>query len=416
MNLAIISGHVLENFNNLLYGFLAVFLASIFFPDLAGSMEIFASYGAFAAGFFARPLGAIFFGFLGDKYGRRKSLILSITLIGIPTCIIGIIPTYQELGITAPIILIVCRLLQGFFLGGEFTGANLYISESKSKGNIGTKTGILISSGVVGAILATLAGALVTMQSMPHWAWRIPFVLGGLTSMLLYYIRRNLKETEDFKERDSNQQYAFPWKTLIRNHKFSFVVSFFLSGLTVIPLYCATILGNKLFKELGFSTSESITLNLCTMLLDVFLINIYGRLADKIGFQNQLLLGSATVALVMIPAFTLISGEYTSLYQVLSFVGLLIAAGGIINGCTMPYIAKLFPINCRYSGVAVSVTTGQALLGGTTPLIGLYLSEFTGSPIAAGAWGVTIGSLALLMVLLEGRKEKSLQGLQFTQG
>ena len=159
---SLIGGHVLECFDNTLYGFFAVMLAPIFFPSESKSAALLASYGAFAAGFLARPLGAMVFGIIGDKFGRRTPLLWTMVFVGIPTAIIGFIPSYNTVGLLAPILLLSCRLFQGFFMGGEFAGVNLYISENFSKKVVGHQTGFLISSGVYGAALATVLGAIVT--------------------------------------------------------------------------------------------------------------------------------------------------------------------------------------------------------------------------------------------------------------
>ena len=180
LNWAVTAGHIVECFDTTLYGFFAVMLAPIFFPSSSHSVELLVSFGAFAAGFLARPIGAIIFGFIGDKCGRKKPLLWSIMLVGIPTIGIGLTPTYQTLGIMAPILLIVFRLLQGLLWGGEFTGVNLYNAETSIKAKLGTRSGILISAGVFGAVLATAVGAFVSMKTMPTWAWRIPFLIGGV--------------------------------------------------------------------------------------------------------------------------------------------------------------------------------------------------------------------------------------------
>jgi MHS family proline/betaine transporter-like MFS transporter len=323
----ITAGHVVECFDNTLYGFFAVVLAPIFFPSSTPGVALLASYGAFAAGFLARPLGAVLFGHIGDKKGRKQPLLLSMMLVGIPTIGIGITPSYESLGIAAPIFLVLCRLAQGVFYGSEFTGVNLYISENFSKGTVGRRTGLLISSGVWGAVLATALGALVSMKSMPSWGWRLPFLFGGASAFCVYLFRKNLLETADFtKAKLSNTLLTFPWKELFHNHKMALVAACLISGLQVIPLYFATIFGNSLFKELGFSTSESMLLNMVAMGWDGFIIIFYGRLADRIGFHRQMLLGTLATAALAFPAFYMI--HCTSYYAWLYCSGLFYAVYG----------------------------------------------------------------------------------------
>ena len=218
-----------------------------------------------------------------------------------------------------------------------------------------------------------------------------------------------MKETLEFESIKKNDQLLpHIWDTLIRKHKLSLLLGIFIAGLTIIPLYCSTILGNKLFRDLGYSTSESMLLNLCAMIFDGILITYFGRLADKIGFQQQMLLGTLSTFLVAFPAFYMVSGAATTL-NVYVFIGMLVATGCIINGCAMPYIARLFPTNCRYSGLAVSVTFGHALLGGTTPLIGAYLSQALSNSMAPAIWLASISMITFLGIFANGYRQQIIQ-------
>ena len=399
------SGHLIECFDNTLYGFFAVMLAPIYFPPGSAQVSLLGSYGAFAAGFLARPLGAIFFGLLGDKQGRRKPLLWSMACVGFPTMAIGLLPGYELIGISATVLLVACRLLQGFFIGGEFTGVNLCISENDHATTLGRQTGKLISTGVLGAILATILGAFFSMKMMPSWAWRIPFIMGGLSALSIYFLRKNLGETRAFIDaQHQNALVAQPWKILLQRHKRDLLLSILIAGLMVMPLYCATIFGNQIFKEIGFTTSQSLLLNAMCLIIDAIVIVYFGRLADKIGFQNHMLLGTISTVIAPVLAFMLISQEAISTAHVLTFISLLTVSGGVINGCAMPYIAKLFPTNCRYSAVAVSVTIGSALLGGTTPLVSAFLKNHFHSNLMPGFWVSSISLLAVGLIYIKGKQ------------
>ena len=397
--LTIFGGHIVECFDNTLYGFFAVMLAPIYFPTGSEQVNLLASYGAFAAGFLARPLGAIFFGLFGDKQGRRKPLIWSMACVGFPTMAIGLLPGYDLIGISATVSLVACRLLQGFFMGGEFTGVNLCISENDDSKILGRQTGILIATGVMGAVLATTMGACFSMKVMPSWAWRIPFIMGGLSALGMYFLRKNLEETHAFMDvQHQNKLVAQPWKILFARHKRDLLLSILVAGLTIMPLYCATIFGNQMFKEIGFTTSQSLLLNTICLILDAIVIVYFGRLADKLGFQKHMILGAILTAIVPIPAFMLMNQAGVSTFNVLTFISLLTVSGAFINGCAMAYIAKLFPTNCRYSAVAVCVTFGHALLGGTTPLMSTFLKNSFHSTLAPGFWVSFISLLTVTMI------------------
>ena len=387
INKLLLFGHVFECFNDTLYGFFAVLLAPVFFPSTSYTASLMVSYGAFAAGFLARPLGAILFGLYGDRIGRRKPLLYAMILIGIPTFIMGIIPTYESIGIVAPFVLITCRIAQGLFMGGEYTGVNLYLAENNFHKNLGAQTGILISSGVFGAVFATIFGAIVTLEWMPSWAWRAPFLFGGISAILLFFCRLHLSETEAFqKEKENNNLLKFPWAYLFKEHKSDLLIACIIAGLAMMPLYYSTIFGNRLFKELGYTHSESMFLNMIAMVLLGILVIYAGKLADKIGFRRHMLLASSLIAVFTFPAFFLISSSLTSTLHIYGFIGILIATDAIINGCAMPYIASLFPTKCRYSGVALGVTTGQALFGGTAPLMASWLTDVFQSRLAPAFW------------------------------
>lgn len=411
LSFTLVGGHVIECFDNTLYGFLAVMLAPVYFPTTAPSLSLLASYGAFAAGFLSRPLGALVFGFIGDKYGRKIPLIWTMVFVGIPTLLIGLTPSYETIGIFAPILLIICRLVQGFFWGGEFTGVNLFVYENMHKSKHGTHTGILIAVGVMGAVLASGMAAFFAMTIMPEWFWRIPFIIGGICTFIIFILRRRLHETRDFEDvLNHKRQLSFPLGTLITQYKGILIASCLIAGLTVMPLYGATIFGNGLFKKIGYSNAECLVLNSLAMFIDAILIIAFGRMADKIGFYKQMMLGCIMIVAASVPSFYLINGANVSIIHVFLFVFILTSVGAIINGCAMPYIASLYPTNCRYSAVALSVTLGHALLGGTMPLVSSFLTETFHSALMPGIWLSLVSiSVCLLLWLIDSRAKKVTQ-------
>lgn len=401
-NIALLGGHVVECFDNTLYGFFAVMLAPIFFPKVGEYNQVLAAFGAFAAGFMFRPIGAIIFGLIGDTKGRQLPILWSMGFVSIPTLIIGLIPSYATLGVFSPIILLVCLVLQGICMGGEFAGVNVYNAESDEPSTLGARTGLLIGMGVMGAILATILGAIFSMQVMPSWAWRIPFILGGLMAMGIFFLRRNIGETKEFLAARSNNVILHkPWKEILSLYKSKVFLASVIAGLTIMPLYCTTILGNAIYKDLGYSVSQSLCLNTFSMFLDVIVIMVYGRMADSLGFRKQMILGTSMIALTAFPAFYVISLPTVSTINVFTFILMLVFVGGIINGCALPYISSFFPTNCRYSAVAFSVTAGHALFGGTTPLISSYLQQNFNSRFAPAFWLFSVACIALIGIVLK---------------
>ncbi len=409
LNWAVTLGHVIECFDSTLYGFFAVMLAPIFFPSTSYTAGLLASYGVFAAGFLARPFGAIIFGSIGDKYGRRKTLLWTIILVSIPTIGIGLTPSYETLGIAAPILLVTFRLLQGLLWGGEVTGVNLYNAESRFKDNLGSRSGFLISAGVSGAILASVVGAFVSMKIMPTWAWRVPFIAGGISAIFVYFLRKKIDETDAFlKARKQQSLVVSPWKELLINHKISILVGILIAGLDLMPLYFSSIFGNRLFREAGYTDSQCMLFNVLAMVTCASLVLYTGKLVDKVGFERQVLWGSLLIGVVSLPAFFLISSPNNSMFQIILFIIILVSAGTIINSCYIPYVSEFFPTNCRYSGVAISVTLGQTLFGGTAPLIGSFLTDVTDSKIAPAFWIATIAFITAFSIFSYSKKRTSL--------
>ncbi|MHA1558659.1 MAG: MFS transporter [Alphaproteobacteria bacterium] len=395
----IIAGHVIECFDNTLYGFFAVMLAPLFFPTESQHFSLLYSYGAFAVGFISRPLGALFFGWLGDKKGRKQPLLWSLMLIGLPTIGIGIAPTYETIGIISPIILLSCRLAQGFLWGGEFAGASLYLIEDKDGSQLGRKAGILISFGIMGATAATLLGAVfTTAENTCSYMWRLPFILGGLCAFSLYFVRRKVFETQSFQSKREDEKKTTPLKELLKNHKVAIIMSVFLSGLDLMPTYLASIFGNRLFQELGYNVPESLGFNAITFITVSFCVIFTGRLADRIGFYRQMLLGCTFVFLFALPCFLLIKSDSVPLAQIILFVTVLPISGLLLNGIYVPYISSFFPVTCRYSGVALSLTTGQALFGGTAPLFASFLTDLFNTRIAPAFLLMFVSIMSFLLI------------------
>ena len=379
-NYALIAGHTVECFDATIYGFYAVILAPYFFPP--DQSQVLQSFSAFAAGFILRPIGAVFFGFLGDRFGRKKPLLASMALVGVPTLIIGFLPTYDQIGIWATVVLFTCRLAQGFFYGAEFSGVTVYTYENNAKsGRLGRRMGILIASGSMGAVLATGMGAILTMDGMPSQAWRIPFVLGGIAAFVVFILRRYLTETPYFEEAKRHKKIASIPTLALLSYPGEMLTALLISSLNYVPLYLVTVFGNHMFRDFGYSASQSLLFNMSTLIFDSFMIVLYGRLADRTGFKRQIIWGCLWMSVMALPSFYLVT-QWPSIPTIYTFMLFISTGNTLVVACTMPYISTFFPTSCRYSAVAFSTTLGTALLGGTTPFIAKYLVEITGWRIA----------------------------------
>lgn len=276
--------------------------------------------------------------------------------------------------------------------------------ENLDKKSLGQHTGKIISWGVLGAVLASGLAAIVNLEGMPDWSWRILFLIGGISAVFIYLFRKQFLETIDFQEiqSSSNHSHEFLWITLLKSHKKSLFFGFLVFGLTVMPLYLTTVFGNSIFiNVLGYTRSESMLLNMITMILCACVILFSGRLADKIGFFNTLVLGMVSTAIVSVPCFYLLTLESVTLTSVLLLIGVLNVSGSIINGCISAYVGDLFPVYCRYSGLAFCLTAGGAFLGGTTPTMAQFLQQHFHSLLAPGflLMGLSLLTLAMLFVI-----------------
>ena len=403
LNWAVISGHMVECFDATIYGFYAVTLASYFFPP--GPRQVLWSYAAFLSGFISRPLGALLFGFLGDKYGRQKPLLASMAFVGVPTILIGILPTYDQIGLWAPWILFFCRFSQGVLYGAEFAGVSIYTFESyETTGVVGAKTGILVASGIMGAALATGLGVIFTLDALPSFVWRVPFVCGGLAAFAVFFWRRRMCETPAFEKAQRQKTLLDKPTAGLMRYLPEMFVALLIVSLNTMPLYLITVFGNHMFRDFGYTSSESMAMNTSALVFGGLLIMFCGRLADRLGFERLIVWGCIWMILVAVPSFYLLYAA-PSVVTICVFMMLILIGDALVSACTMPYIATFFPTNCRFSAVALSTALGAAFIAGPTPFLATFLIEFTGLKIAPAFWLVGVSIITLYGIYRMKRKK-----------
>lgn len=391
---AAMMGNMLEYYDWTLYGFFIPVLTPLFFPSNDLFLSYFGSLATFATGFLMRPLGGIFFGHLGDKLGRKNALSLSILLVVIPTVIMGLLPTYESIGVLAPIILILCRLMQGFCVGGEYTGAAIFVNEHAKKSNSGFLGGMIGGATFVGSVVATFIGFLLTLPQVPSWAWRGAFIIGALVGLVGFYIRFTAKESPDFlKLQAKNATSKRPlWDTFL-NYKLLSLHTAFIGGAVFMPVYLSFIYPSVILtKDLHFSPSQIFLINTYIMSLWSLLFPLMGYFADKIG--NQRMMSGAAIGFILcaLPVFLFYS-TYNWTYilagqTVLSIIGAAYAAP------SLSFLPEIFPVNIRYSGLSFSYSVGAAVFGGFTPLIAHLLVELTHSPLSPALYLILGGGAA----------------------
>ncbi|HUX80686.1 MAG TPA: MFS transporter [Alphaproteobacteria bacterium] len=401
--IAAMAGNALEYYDVMLFGFFATMLAPLFFPADNQFVSIVASLGTFAAGFVMRPVGGMVFGHLGDKYGRRYALVLAIFLVTLPTLTIGLLPTYAEIGIAAPIILVVCRLLQGLCVGGEYSGASIFVIEYSKRGKESFAGSILTASGHFGGVLGTLCGFVCTLSFMPGWGWRIPFLMGSLMGLMGYYIRSKVNESPDFIRAKEERIEKIPLWGVLQKRKRNLFCTVGIGATSLIPLYMATVyMGFLLSTKLQIPTSQIMLMNTAFSILNIILFPFMGRIADKIGKEKMMISSAAVSFLIAYPLFSLLERDLSVLN--VFFVQIILGTVNVAFAAPiMALLTRYFPVHERYSGIGVGYALGGALLGGTTPLIIATLTNWLDSPLIPAYYLMFSGILGMSCVIW-GRK------------
>lgn len=376
-------GNGLEWYDYALYAQMITTLSVLFFPSENESVRLIAAFGVFAVGFVFRPVGALFFGYIGDKYGRRTSLVIAILMMAIPTGCIGILPTYEQIGIAAPILLTLIRIFQGMSLGGEFSGSITYMVEHGDQ----SKRGLIGSACVVSLIIGFLLGSFVALffssvlshEDFMSFGWRIPFLIGIVIGFVGLYIRTHCHESPSYEEAKAEGHLSKkPLRDALISHKSEMLQAFVLYISVTMPFYLTSVyLLSFTEKKLGFSTSDSLLINTSAMFAMILTTIGSAYLSDKIGRKKILFISLITLLIVIYPLFLMLD---TKLF---AFVLLAQIILGLIVGCYIAPIpallVEIFPTSVRYTGMAISYNLAACLFGGTAPMVCEWLINKTSS-------------------------------------
>ncbi|GAB1575269.1 MFS transporter [Bordetella petrii] len=402
--LASVVGSFVEWFEFSVYGYLASILGKVFFPASAPGTQLVASLAAFAVAFFARPFGGFLFGPIGDRYGRKQVLTATILMMAVATFAIGLIPSHGTIGIAAPILLVVLRLLQGISAGGEGSGAAIFVAEycpDRRRSSITSWIQVgCISGFAFGAIVTTLLTYFFTAEQIHQWAWRLPFLLALPLGAIGLYIRNHLEETPTFEAVRENRD-AHPrasWQHLFQTHMGPLLQSCGLIIVTNITLYTVvTYIPTYLISALTMDPSQGFMLSVGPQLFLIAMIPVMGALADRITRKAAMLAGSVAILVLAVPCFTLLStGGYLAKFGALMVMNLCLAA---MLGSIFSAVPALFATNVRFTGMAVSYNVSVALFAGTAPMLNAWLIQRTGDTMMPAYYlmfGAAVGIVALL--------------------
>ncbi|MGW5875946.1 MFS transporter [Nocardiopsis terrae] len=400
-------GNATEWYDFGVYSYLAVTIGLVFYPSQAAGVQLIATFTTFAAAFLVRPLGGMFFGPLGDRIGRKQVLAFTMLLMAASTFSIGLIPSAATIGVAAPVLLLVARMLQGFSTGGEYGGATTFIAEyapDRRRGFLASWLEFGTVSGYVGgAAIVTVMTLLLGGDAMTAWGWRVPFLLALPLGAVGLYLRLKLEDTPVFNEntdgfaKDSagkrrrgqlRETIVGQWRTLLLC--IGLVLVFNVNNY-MVTAYLPTYLE----AELGYSTTLALVVALGAMAFMLATVTLFGRLSDRVGRRPVLLSGSICAIVLSLPAFWLV--QQGSPWA--ASLGVVVLALTLVHfsGAAPASLPAFFPTKVRYGALAISFNISVALFGGTTPLVAESLVQSTGnlySPawlvMAAGAVGVLV--------------------------
>ena len=395
-------GGALEFYDFIIFVFFATVVGKLFFPaDMPEWLRLMQTFGIFAAGYLARPLGGIIMAHFGDLLGRKKMFTLSIFMMAVPTLIMGLLPTYAQIGMWAPILLLLMRVIQGAAIGGEVPGAWVFVSEHVPQRHIGYACGTLtcgLTVGILlGSLVATLINTVYTPEEVSAYAWRIPFLMGGIFGLLSVYLRRWLHETPVFAEMQLRKTLAeeVPLRAVLRDHRGAIVVSMLLTwllsaGIIVVILMTPTVLQTVYH----FPATVALQANsLAIVFLSLGCIAA-GALADRFGAGRVFVIGCG---LLLATSWTF----YHSLHEHPQWLFPLYSLSGLFVGTigAVPYVmVKAFPPVVRFSGLSFSYNLAYAIFGGLTPMVvtlmlkespmgpAYYVAIICGMGLLVGAW------------------------------
>ena len=403
-------GNFIEWFDYASYSYLATVIALVFFPGEDRMVATMMTFGVFALAFLVRPIGAIFWGNMGDKKGRKWALSVSILLMSGSTFLIGCLPGYAAIGVAAPILLLLLRVVQGFSASGEYAGAATFIAEYAPKNHRGfycsmvpasTATGLLVGS-LFASFMYSVWGADSTF--MVDWGWRIPFLLAGPLGYITHYIRTHLEDSpvyEIMQEQLQKQgrQVERPIRTLLKRHPRKLIVSFGACVLNAVGFYAVlTYLPNYLEVTLNYDAASASLITTITLVVYIGFIFLSGRISDRFG-RKRMLIGACVGFIVFtVPAFMLLGTLNFWTILIVELVMCLILT--VNDGTLSSYLTETFPTDVRYSGFALSFNLANAIVGGSASYISFWLISVTGSDIAPAWYMVGIACIALVAMIL----------------
>lgn len=403
-------GNFIEWFDYASYSYLAIVITAVFFPGEDVMVGMMLTFGLFALSYLVRPIGAIFWGNMGDKKGRKWALSISILLMSGATFLIGCLPGYSAIGVGAPLLLLLLRMLQSFSAAGEYAGAATFIAEyapAKHRGfycsmvPASTAAGLLIGSFFASALFG-IWGA--DSSFVVDWGWRIPFWLAGPLGYITHYIRTHLEDSpvytkmlEDLDKKGEPKE-KHPIKTLFTKHFRKTIISFGCCVLNAIGFYVVlTYMPNYLGTVLHYDEASATIITNIVLIVYIGMIFLSGRISDRFGRKRMLIAACIGFIVLTVPCFMLMSTENFAIILIAELIMALMLT--INDGTLASYLNETFPTNVRYSGFAFTFNLANAIFGGSASAVSFWLIDVTGNNLAPAFYMVVISVIALVAMI-----------------
>ncbi|WP_269505092.1 MFS transporter [Burkholderia sp. IMCC1007] len=387
--LRVTSGNFIEQFDFFLFGFYATSISKIFFPSTSVFASLMLTFAVFGAGFLMRPLGAIFLGAYIDKVGRRTGLIVTLSIMASGTVLIACVPGYATIGLLAPALVLLGRLLQGFSAGAELGGVSVYLAEMATPGNKGFYTSWQSASQQVAIVVAAAIGyglnEWLSAQQIGAWGWRVPFFIGCAIVPFLFILRRSLQETAAFEARRHHPQAREIFAMLLRNWR-TVIGGMLLTAMTTTTFYLITVYTPTFGKSvLKLSTSDSLMVTLFVAASNFVWLPIGGAISDRIGRKPLLLAISVLAICTAYPALSWLADapSFARMLIVLLWFSFFF---GMYNGAMVAALTEVMPVEVRVAGFSLAFSLATALFGGFTPAVSTYLIQVLHDKAAPGYW------------------------------
>lgn len=407
-------GSVVEYYDFGIYAVFAPTIGRVFFPQNSEFVQLLLTFIIFAIGFLMRPIGGIIFGHIGDKYGRKIALNISVIGMAFATFGIGILPGYNIIGIAAPIILLLIRMIQGVCIGGEGTGSAIFMLEHFAKNRLGFIGSLVMGCNMFGTLLALYVGMFISnVYGLNDFNWRYGFIFGTFMGLICIYTRRKIEETPIFHAmKESNKIIKSPFAKVVKEKGMALILVIFLSGaVNSIAYLVRGYLNTFFFETLHYPIEQALHFTSFCLLLLIVLLPIFGYIAEIIGQSKFLRFMFVIVVLCILPTFRMLANAQHNISEIYIALAFLSVLGASIAAPAYPYVIKSFPPELRYSGVALGWNIGNALMGGTTPFIATILVEKV-SRVAPAYYLIFTSMLFLIISQLlrrysyEGMREK----------